>query len=100
LGVIHLPESCKYGTLSLMMIKRKFYLISLEYHNCTFCLLGDFNAKTGRLSDFQIVDSYIANLNFDHGTYNVAGTNQLNELGFTTSHFSCDNHRPDNFGSL
>jgi hypothetical protein len=98
--VIYLPPgSFKYSTLSLFDDLENVLLdFSGKYHDCTFCLLGDFNAKSGRLSDFQEVDNYIANLNFDHATYNVAGTNQLNELGFTTSHFTCDNHRPDNFG--
>lgn len=63
---------------------------STRYEDCSCCILGDFNARSGHLPDFSITYEYVTDNIFDDNTKSVIGFNNLEELGFPTNHVSSD----------
>jgi len=62
------------------------------------CLMGDFNARTGSLSDIVILDSYVADaagLAQDEGAF-FLNLDKLNELGVTTERINSDTKQNTN----
>jgi hypothetical protein len=71
--------------------------LKIKFTNCLFCIFGDFNARTGFLSDFVDFDKYVINENFDAITMQHIVMNNLDEFGFPVERFSFDS-KCNNYG--
>jgi len=57
----------------------------------------DFNAKSGRLSEFELLDKYVVNADLDNIGHDSTAV-KLEALGFSNERFSSDDHCPDKYG--
>jgi hypothetical protein len=56
--------------------------ISSSYDNASCCIVGDFNARSGVLSDFTDFDIYVVTDNFNNDITDALNRNNLLDLGF------------------
>ena len=61
-----LPEISSYGNLEIFeKIEHDIIDINSQFDNASFAILGDFNAKTGKLPDCIVFDEFVAEMNFE-----------------------------------
>lgn len=60
-GIVYIPaESFQYISLKLFDdLENSILDFSTRYEDCSFCICGDFNAKSDHLSDFSITYEYV-----------------------------------------
>ena len=99
-GVLYIPpENSAFSSLSLFDDLENIVLnFSSQFDDCSFCIFGDLNAKTGNLNDFVHLDRYVIQDNVDDITLQDISQNSLVELGFPLEHFSKDTRNCDNYG--
>ena len=74
--------------------------LNVKYENCSFCIAGDFNAKTKTLSDFVNFDRYNVNEFIDVVDLNTLdNVSNLSALGFCLDRFSQDASNINNYGN-
>lgn len=80
-GVIYIPpEGSKYSDISIYdQIESE--IVSLLTDNVKICLVGDFNARTGLLSDFVDFNNIISESMLDHLTMTAFNKANLEILG-------------------
>ena len=61
------------------------------------CLLGDFNSRSGTLSDFTDIDENIADSLLDYESQLILSKKNLQDLGFPIDRYSND-QQTNNFG--
>ena len=59
--------------------------------------MGDFNARSGLLSDFITIDEEVGDLALDFESKLILSTNNLKELGFPTERFSLEISNTNNY---
>lgn len=74
-----------------LMMPQQTVLLSKLNSKKPICIVGDFNSRTGVLSDFVIFDDVIAATAGLHKTYNDMNSKyELEELGICTERFNLD----------
>ena len=92
-GIVYIPpESSSYSSMDIFEhLERSILDFNDKVDDCSFCIFGDFNARSGCLPDFVHIDKYIADENFDNVTKQIVCKNNLLDLGFPIEHTSKDN---------
>ena len=88
LGAVYIPpEGSPYSSVNIFdELEQKIINFCANENNHTW-LMGDFNARSGLLSDFISIDEEIGEFTFDIESKLVLGKNNLEEMSFPTEDF-------------
>ena len=84
------PEGSVYSNIDIYSSIEND-ILNLNVNDSHICMIGDFNARCGTLSDFIHVDENIAIDNFDFETNFILNKQHLENLGVPIIRSSCDN---------
>ena len=97
-GAVYLPpEGSPYSSIDLFDKLEYDILNFTSESDSHLCLLGDFNARSGTLSDFTDIDENIADSLLDYESQFILSKNNLQDLGFPIDRYSND-QQTNNFG--
>ena len=99
LGAIYIPpEGSPYSSASIFDKIEQDIINFCADENTYTCLMGDFNARSGLLSDFITIDEEIGDFALDFESKLILSKNNLKELGFPTERFSLEISNTNNYG--
>ena len=98
-GAIYIPpEGSPYSSVSIFDKIEQDSINFCADENTYTCLVGDFNARSGLLSDFITIDEEIGDFVLDFESKLILSKNNLKELGFPTESFSLKISNTHNYG--
>ena len=91
IGAVYLPpERSPYSSIECFD-KLEYDILNFTSESDSYlCLLGDFNARSGILSDFTILNENISHHFLDYESKLILSKNNLQELGFPIDLYSND----------
>jgi len=93
------PEGSLYGSIDIFeKIENDINNIMSVYDNSSFILFGDFNAKTGKLSDLLIYDPFIVDNTGIDDRLDDLPVQQLLNLGIPVDRYTEDGSAVNNYG--